>query len=113
MRYSACLFLVNIIARMLNCIRHHISSCISNSSYYTSNACMNYKIYGEISMIQLFKCALLQKQIPHYAHLQGELHDILQSNSSRLVSTLHIFIPVENLTYIVIKHQKGGDCKCI
>src|SRR4051812_14026748 len=33
MRYSACLFLINIIARMLNCIRHHISSCISNSSY--------------------------------------------------------------------------------
>ena len=44
MCYSACLFLVNVIARMLNLIRHHISSCISNSSYYISNACMNYKI---------------------------------------------------------------------
>ena len=27
--------------------------------------------------------------------------------------TLHMIIPVENLTYIVINHQKGGDCKCI
>ena len=44
MCYSACLFLINITARMLNFIRHHISSCISNSSYYISNACMNYKI---------------------------------------------------------------------
>src|SRR3954471_20995242 len=77
MRYSACLFLVNIIARMLNFIRHHISSCISNSSYYISNACMNYKISGEISMIHLFKCALLQKRIPHYAQLQGEFFYIL------------------------------------
>ena len=42
--FSTCLFLINIIARMLNFIRHHISSCISNSSYYMSNACMNYKI---------------------------------------------------------------------
>ena len=41
---SACLFLVNVIARMLNYISHHISSCISNSSYIMSNACMNYKI---------------------------------------------------------------------
>ena len=44
MHYSACLFLVNIIARTLNFIRHHISSCISNSSYYMLNAYMNYKI---------------------------------------------------------------------
>ena len=43
-RFSACLFLINIIARMLNYISDHISSCISNSSYYMSNACMNYKI---------------------------------------------------------------------
>ena len=41
---SACLFLVNVNARMLNYISHHISSCISNSSYYMLNACMNYKI---------------------------------------------------------------------
>ena len=68
---------------------------------------------GVISMILLFKCALLQKQIPHYAHLQGEFFYILQSNSSTSVFTLHMFIPVENLTYIVINHQKGGDCKCI
>ena len=58
-------------------------------------------------MIQLFKCALLQKQIPYYAHLQGEFLYILQSNSSISVFTLHMFIPVENLTYIVINHQKG------
>ena len=111
--FSACYFLIYVNARMLNYISHHISSCISNSSYYISNACMNYKIQGEISMIQLFKCALLQKQIPHYAHLQGEFFYILQSNSSISVFTLHMFIPVENLTYIVINHQKGGDCKCI
>ena len=41
---SACLFLIYVNARMLNYISHHISSCISNSSYYMSNACMNYKI---------------------------------------------------------------------
>ena len=40
----ACLFLINVNARMLNYISHHISSCISNSSYDMSNACMNYKI---------------------------------------------------------------------
>ncbi len=44
LRSSACLFLTNVNARMLNFISHHISSCISNSSYYMSNACMNYKI---------------------------------------------------------------------
>ena len=58
-------------------------------------------------MIQLFKCALPQTQIPHCAHLQGEFFYILQSNSSISVFTLHMFIPVENLTYVVIKHQKG------
>ena len=42
--FSACLFLINVNARMLNYISHHISSCISNSSYYISNACMNCKI---------------------------------------------------------------------
>ena len=64
-------------------------------------------------MILLFKCAMLQNQIPHHAHLKGEFFYILQSNSSISVFTLHMFIPVENLTYIVINHQKGGDCKCI
>ena len=59
------------------------------------------------------KCALPQKQIPHYAHRQGEFFYILQSNSSISVYTLHMFIPVENLTYVVINHEKGGDCKCI
>ena len=48
-----------------------------------------------------------------YAQLQGEFFYILQSNSSILVFTLHMFILIENLTYIVISHQKGGDCKCI
>ena len=58
-------------------------------------------------MIQLFKCALLQKQIPHYAHLQGEFFYILQSNSSISVFTLHMFIPVENLTYLSSITKKG------
>ena len=58
-------------------------------------------------MIQLFKCALLQKQIPHYAHLQGEFFYILQSNSSILAFTLHMFIPVENLTYLSSITKKG------
>ena len=71
LRSSACLFLIYVIACMLNYISHHISSRISNSSFYMSNACMNYKILGEISMILLLKCAMLQKKIPHYAHLQG------------------------------------------
>ena len=106
-------FLKYLNARMLNSVRHHISSCISNSSYHMLNACMNYKIQWEISMILLFKCALLQKHIPHYAHLQGEFFYILQSNSSISVFTLYMVILVENLTYIVINHQKGGDCKCI
>ena len=55
----------------------------------------------------------IQSKFLTYAHLQGEFFYILQSNSSILVFTLHMFIPVENLTYIVINHQKGGDCKCI
>ena len=42
--FSACLFLINVYARILNYISHHISSCISNSSYHMLNACMNYKI---------------------------------------------------------------------
>ena len=42
--FSTCLFLINVNARMLNYISHHISSCISNSSYYMLNACMDYKI---------------------------------------------------------------------
>ena len=41
---SACCFLRYVNARMLNYISHHISSCISNSSYIMSSACMNYKI---------------------------------------------------------------------
>ena len=42
-------------------------------------------------MIQIFKCALLQKQIPHYAHLQGEFFYILQSNSS-ILSTYNSYV---------------------
>ena len=41
---SACYFLIYVNARMLNYISHHISSCITNSSYHMLNACMNYKI---------------------------------------------------------------------
>ena len=58
-------------------------------------------------MIQLLKCALPQKEIPHYAHLQGEFFYILQSNSSILVFTLHMFIPIENLTYLSSITKKG------
>ena len=58
-------------------------------------------------MILLFKCAMLQKQIPRHAHIEGEFFYILQSNSSISVFILHMFIPVENLTYIVINQQKG------
>ncbi len=38
-------------------------------------------IWGDLHDSTL-KCALPQKQIPHYAHLQGEFFYILQSNSS-------------------------------
>ena len=53
------------------------------------------------------QCALFQKQIPHYAQLQGEFFYILQSNSSILVFTLHMIIPVENLTYLSSITKKG------
>ena len=60
------------------------------------------------------QCAFaIQSKLLTYAHPQGEFLYILQSNSSISVFTLHMFFPVENLTYIVINHQKGGDCKCI
>ena len=42
--FYACYFLIYVNAHMLNYISHHISSCITNSSFYMSNACMNYKI---------------------------------------------------------------------
>ena len=74
-------------------------------------------------MIQLFKCALPQKQIPHYAHIQGGFLYILQSNSSISVFTLYMFIPIENLTYVVVFRMFGvpslevrdilASCKCI
>jgi len=65
-------------------------------------------------MIQLFKCALPQKQIPHYASSSGGVLLYLVIKFLNIsVYTLHMFIPVENLTYVVINHQKGGDCKCI
>ena len=93
---SACLFLVNVIARMLNYISHHISPCISNSSL------------------------LYVKCVYELQDIGGNLHDSTlqvciasKANSSISVFTLHMFIPVENLTYIVINHQKGRDCKCI
>ena len=55
---SACLFLIYVNARMLNYISHHISSCISNSSYHMLNACMNYKIYigGDLHDLTLQVC---------------------------------------------------------
>ena len=52
------------------------------------------------------QCALLFKANPSLMH-------IFRGSSSISVFTLHMFIPIENLTSIVINHQKGGDCKCI
>jgi hypothetical protein len=37
-------FLKLLNARMLNFVRHHFPSCISNSSYYMLNAWMDYKL---------------------------------------------------------------------
>jgi hypothetical protein len=70
-------------------------------------------IGGDLHDITLQCAFAIQSKFLKYAHLQGEFFYILQSNSSISVLTLHMFIPVENLTYIVINHQKGGDCKCI
>ena len=42
--FSTSYFLIYVNARMLNYISHNVSSCISNSSFYKLNACMNYKI---------------------------------------------------------------------
>ena len=58
-------------------------------------------------MIILFKCALLQKKIPHYAHLQGEFFYMLQSNSSKSLFKLYMFIPIENLSYLSSITKKG------
>ena len=63
-------------------------------------------------MILLFKCALLQKKIPHYAHLQGEPF-VTHEDNALILKLSHTFIPVENFNQFVINHQKGGDCKCI
>ena len=63
-------------------------------------------------MILLFKCALLQKQIPQYAHLQGEPFATYEDNAL-ILKLSHTFIPVENFNQFLINHQKGGDCKCI
>ena len=63
-------------------------------------------------MILLYNVHLLFKANSSHM-LHGEFFYVLQSNSSISVFTLHMFIPGENLTYIVINHQKGGDCKCI
>ena len=58
-------------------------------------------------MILLFNVQCFKTKFLTYAHLQGEFYYILPLNSSISVFTLHMFIPVENLTYIVINHQKG------
>ena len=111
---SSCLFLINVYACM-HAELHQPPYFIMHFKFFILYVKCVYELQdiGEISMILLFKCALLQKQIPHYAHLQGEFFYILQSNFSISVFTLHMFIPVENLTYFFINHQKGGDCKCI
>ena len=42
-------------------------------------------------MITLFKCALLQKQIPHYAHLQGEPFATYEDNTSILYNFTYFY----------------------
>ena len=56
----------------------------------------------------ILPCAFaVQSKFLKYAHLQGEFLYILQSNSSNSVPTLHMFIPVENLTYLSSITKKG------
>ena len=110
---SACLFLVNNIECMLNYISHHISSCIPNSSLRYVKCVYEFQdIGGDLHDSPLQVC-IASKANSSLCTSSGEFFYILQSNSSISVFTLHMFIPVENLTYVVINHQKGGDCKCI
>ena len=67
--FSACYFLIYVNVPMLNYISHHISSCISNSSFDMLNACMKYKIQGEISMILLYNVQLLFKANSSHKHI--------------------------------------------
>ena len=111
--FYACLFLVNIIARMLNYISHHISSCISNSSLLYVKCVYELQDIGGDLHDSILQVCIASKANSSLCTSSGEFFYILQSNSSISVFTLHMFIPVENLTYIVINHQKGGDCMCI
>ena len=92
---------------MLKFIRHHFSSCISNSSYYMSNACMNYKIEGRYPWYISSMCICYPTQIPRICTSSGGVLSILQSNSSNSVLTFHIIIPIENLIYLSSTRKKG------
>src|SRR3954467_14548637 len=113
LRYSACLFLVNIIARMLKFVSHHFF--IMHFKFFILYIKCVYELQdigGDLHDSTLQVC-IASKANSSLCTSSGEFFYILQSNSSISVFTLHIFIPVENLTYVVINHQKGGDCKCI
>ena len=64
-------------------------------------------IGGDLHDITLQRAFAIQSKFLKYAHLQGEFFYILQSNSSISVFTLHMFIPVENLTYLSSITKKG------
>ena len=55
---------------------------------------------GDLHDITLQCAFAIQSKFLKYAHLQGEFFYILQSNSSKSVLTLHMFILVEKLTYL-------------
>jgi hypothetical protein len=64
-------------------------------------------IGGVLHVFNLLCAFAVQSKFLKYAHLQGEFFYILQSNSSNSVLTLHIIIPVENLTYLSSITKKG------
>src|SRR4051812_11830267 len=98
---------------MLNYISHHLSSCISNSLYYISKCMYELQDIGGDLHDSTLQVCIASKKSSSLCTSPGGFFYILQSNSSISLFTLHMFIPIENLTYIVINHQKGGDCKCI
>ena len=64
-------------------------------------------IGGDLQNFTLQCAFAIQRKFLKYAHLQGEFFYILQSNSSISVFTLHMFIPVKNLTYLSQSPKMG------
>ena len=64
-------------------------------------------IGGDLHILVHNVHVLFKENFLKYAHLQGEFFYILQSNSSISVFTLHMFIPIENLTYLSSIAKKG------